>query len=80
VASGPPIKAAMVILKDASSVSVNCGDAVGIGTASARISNFPGGNCTVKATYLGDTYTTSVTIERPREVACSVDGDALKCN
>ncbi len=78
-ASGPPVTRALVVLPDASSLTVDCGGTTASGSASARIRNFPSGTCAVKAVYLGKEYRTTVAIERPREVNCTIDGASLKC-
>ena len=79
VASGPPVTRALVVLDNAQSVKITCGTVSATGTASARIADFPSGSCKVDVVYLGSAYSTSVTIERPREVHCEVDGDSLSC-
>jgi serine/threonine-protein kinase len=78
--NAPRINRALVVVKDASSIEVTCGDVSATGTASARIADFPAGTCRVRATYLGQPSTTEVVIDRPREVTCTAAGGALSCN
>lgn len=75
----PRIDRAMVVLKDASSIDVKCGDTTASGTASARITGFPAGNCKVTANYVGKALETTVRIDSPAQVNCTVEGDKLTC-
>ncbi|NCG19081.1 MAG: protein kinase [Rhodobacterales bacterium] len=79
IASGPTVNRSLVVLPDASSITVKCGDISASGSASARIREFPSGVCYVSAVYLGKSYKAKVTIERPREVNCTIDGESFKC-
>jgi hypothetical protein len=75
----PRIASALVAIDDGTGLQVVCGERQAVGTASARLRDFPAGPCTVTATYLGRSYTTSVVIDRRREVRCAVQGEALAC-
>ena len=75
----PRVDRAQVALRDASSLSITCGDRSASGTASVRITDFPAGPCTVRAVYLGTTYTTSVTLERVRGSTCTIANETLTC-
>jgi hypothetical protein len=77
--SGPRVDKALVVLKNAQSLTVTCGDVRAPGSSSARITSFPAGECTVKAVYDDETYETRVTITRSTTVDCTVDG-SLKCS
>jgi serine/threonine protein kinase len=79
-ADAPRVSRALIVAPDASAVEVRCGDRSATGTASARITDFPAGSCTVKITRLGRELTTTVAVDRPREVACSATGDVLSCS
>ncbi len=76
---GKRIDKALVVLKDASSLEVICGDVRRTGTASVRITDFPAGTCTVAAVYDGRSYQTQVTVSRQSTVNCSMNG-GLKCS
>jgi hypothetical protein len=69
-----------VSVADASSLSVTCGGVTATGTASARIRNFPAGRCTVEAVHLGKPVRTTVTLDAPTGVSCTVRDGSLQCN
>lgn len=75
----PLVSRAMIVVRDASSVTVSCGPTTAQGTSSVRITNFPAGTCTVTAILLGKEVATSVTVDKAREVTCSSDGGGLSC-
>jgi len=76
----PVIRGALVVLPDASSITVQCSGVEGQGTATARIRNFPAGPCQISVLYLNNEYKTTTSIERPGEVKCAVSGGNLKCS
>ncbi len=78
--NAPIVRAALVVLPDASSLTIQCSGVEGNGTASARIRNFPAGPCEIEAIYLNKSYTTTVTVERQGEVTCVVDGGEFQCS
>jgi hypothetical protein len=75
----PRVSRAQINLKDASSLTITCGDRSASGTASARITEFPAGPCDVRAVFLGQTLSTTTTVDRPRAVTCTVASGALAC-
>jgi serine/threonine protein kinase len=75
----PIVSRAMFVLDNASALSAECSGVSGSGTASLRLRSFPAGACRVRATFVGQDYSTEVRVERPREVVCTVDGGALTC-
>jgi len=75
----PRLDRAQVALANASSLELTCGDRSARGTASVRITDFPAGACTVRAVYLGTTYTTTVTFDRVRGSTCTITDDTLTC-
>lgn len=79
VVLGPPIEKALVALRDASSLEVSCGGSTVAGTAAVRLRNIPPGPCQVVAMWLGQRYTTQITIDRPREFQCAVADGVLRC-
>jgi serine/threonine-protein kinase len=76
----PRVGSAKVVLTDASSLEVVCGDVTSSGTASVILRQFPAGKCVVTAKYLGKTLTDDITLERKRQVSCTVAGDTLTCD
>jgi len=79
-ADAPLIRGALVLLPDASSLTVSCSGVERHGTASVRIGNFPSGPCQITAIYLGKEYKTVTKIQRVGEVRCAVSGDVFKCS
>lgn len=79
VAKGPRVSRAVVAVADVEGFTVSCGDRTARGTASTRITDFPAGACSVTAMRGGDKWTTSVEVDKPREVRCAVEGEALSC-
>ncbi len=79
-AAGPRVSRAMVVVTDVSGIDVTCGDKVFHGTSSVRIVDFPSGECTVRAERGGTWFRGSIRIDAPREVVCTVQGDALSCH
>jgi serine/threonine-protein kinase len=75
----PRVSAAAFAVQDASSVTVQCGDVSQSGTASVRIRDFPAGKCRVNAIYGGKGVSTTVEVDRRREVRCTVQSGSLKC-
>ena len=78
--AGPRVSRAMVVVTDVSGIDVTCGDKVFHGTSSVRIVDFPSGECTVRAERGGTWFRGSIRIDAPREVVCTVQGDALSCH
>jgi serine/threonine-protein kinase len=79
VAAGPTVSRAMVVVRDASSMQVTCGDRTAAGSTSARITDFPAGTCRVTAVMLDRTLTGTANIDKPREVYCTATDGALSC-
>lgn len=79
VATGPTVSRAMVVVRDASSMQVTCGDRTAAGSTSARITDFPAGTCRVTAVMLDRTLTGTANIDKPREVYCTATDGALSC-
>ncbi|MCB9687261.1 MAG: serine/threonine protein kinase [Alphaproteobacteria bacterium] len=80
VAPAPRLDRAQIALKDASALSLTCGDVSAQGTASVRITNFPAGTCRVQATWLGTEVATDLVIDRVRGFQCVVEGGVLRCS
>ncbi len=73
------VSRALFAVDDVASMSVTCGDVDGHGSNSVRIKQFPAGSCEVVAMLDGRTYETTVSVERPTTVSCSVRDGALVC-
>jgi hypothetical protein len=69
----------MFVVADVSSIEVACGDRVFRGTSSVRAIDFPAGACTVRAEREGAWSSTTVSLDAPREVACTLAGGKLGC-
>jgi len=80
VPEGPRVTAALVVMQNAAALEVRCGDRSSVGTASVRIADFPPGPCRVRAQWLGKWLETDVRIDKPREIRCTVAGEALTCS
>ncbi|MCA9489746.1 MAG: hypothetical protein KC621_07470, partial [Myxococcales bacterium] len=78
--AGPRIDRAQAALKDASSLTLTCGDVSAQGTASVRITDFPAGSCRVQATWLGTEVATDLVIDSVRGFQCAVEGGVLRCS
>ncbi len=69
------LRAAKFTLTGAEGMRVVCGDVAASGTTSTLLRDFPAGTCTVSVAG----KSTSVTLDAPRGVACTVEGDVLQC-
>jgi serine/threonine protein kinase len=78
--NAPLVNRALVVMSDASSLNVKCGGVSANGTASARITNFPAGKCSISATFVGRTLTGTVAIDHPTTITCTANGDSLSCS
>lgn len=77
--NAPRVSRALVVMQDASSIEVTCGDRSGRGTSSVRIVDFPAGSCRVRANYLGSPLETTVSVARATTVQCTANGGTLSC-
>jgi serine/threonine protein kinase len=78
--NAPRVNRALVVMSDASSLTVDCGGVSANGTASARITNFPAGKCSISATFVGRTLKGTVAIDHPTTITCTANGDSLSCS
>lgn len=69
------LRAAKFVLTGGSAISVTCGDVTASGVSNALVREFPAGNCSVGV----DGHKTTVSLEAPRQVNCTLAGDALSC-
>ena len=80
-ASPPPapverLRSAKFALVGASApLDVTCGDVHAAGSGNVLMQSFPAGTCTVRS---GDA-TTTVSVQEPRKVDCTLDGGTLQC-
>jgi len=56
-------------------IEVSCGDTSGSGSGNALLQSFPAGPCTVRAAG----QSTTVHVQAPRKVDCSLEGGSLSC-
>lgn len=79
IAAGPRVSRAMVLVEDVDGFDVVCGDRQVSGTASARITDFPAGVCTVTARLGAQTFRGRASLDAPGTLRCTLDEDGLSC-
>ncbi|MCP4806645.1 MAG: protein kinase [Proteobacteria bacterium] len=77
--AGPRLRAVKFAVAGAAAVKASCGDVSGAGTSSALLRDLPAGACAVVATVDGTELKTTVSVDAPRGIECSVAGDQLTC-
>lgn len=77
--AGPTLRAVKFAAPAASSISAACGGVSDSGTTSALLREVPAGDCQVKATIEGASYSTRVKVSAPTGYTCTLEGDALAC-
>lgn len=83
VAAAPPVvtvRSVKVVVAGARVVTARCGDVEVEGGTSASLRNVPAGACTVRAGFEDATLTATVSVDTPRVVQCTREGDALTCS
>ncbi|MSP55491.1 MAG: serine/threonine protein kinase, partial [Myxococcales bacterium] len=79
LSSPPPaamrLRAAKFVLTGGNSISATCGDVTASGATNALVRDFVAGTCSVVA----DGYKTTISLESPRQVDCTLAGGALSC-
>ncbi len=72
----PRLRSAKFVLEGSvERIEVSCGDTTGAGSGNALLQSFPAGPCTVRAAG----QSTTVNVQSPRKVECTLEGGSLSC-
>ncbi len=75
-AESPRLRSAKFVLDGSTErIEVSCGDVSESGSGNALLQSFPAGPCTVRAAG----QSTTVEVQSPRKVECSLEGGSLSC-